>query len=57
MICPSCGSKRVHRSHRKWYELPMKLIGIRPYRCHECRKRFFSAPESDPEKKQTSRES
>ncbi len=42
MICPACGSKDVHRSHRHWWERPMVLIGIRPYRCSDCRHRFFS---------------
>jgi hypothetical protein len=42
MICPACGSTKVHRSHRKWYERPMKLIGVRPFRCHSCQHRFFS---------------
>jgi hypothetical protein len=42
MICPHCGSKKVHRSRRRWYEYPMRLIGIRPYRCHQCCERFFT---------------
>jgi hypothetical protein len=42
MICPACGSTKVHRSRRKWYERPMSLIKVRPYRCHACQHRFFS---------------
>jgi len=44
MTCPSCGSDNVHRSRRKWYERPISLIGIRPYRCYHCDRRFFSFP-------------
>jgi DNA-directed RNA polymerase subunit RPC12/RpoP len=44
LICPSCGNKNVHRSHRRWYERPLVFMGVRPYRCHDCHQRFFSKP-------------
>jgi DNA-directed RNA polymerase subunit RPC12/RpoP len=41
-ICPKCSSKRVHRSHRTGLiERLCGVFGFYPYRCHECRSRFF----------------
>ena len=37
--CPRCGSGDVSRSHRK--RLEHLLVGIKPYRCNSCQRRFF----------------
>ena len=35
--CPTCGSWRLHRSHMKWWERPVRLVSTsRPYTCFEC---------------------
>jgi hypothetical protein len=41
LICPRCGSNRVHRSRRR--DLAEKILapaGARPRRCHGCDSRF-----------------
>ena len=42
MNCPSCGSDRIHRSHRKGMgeTVALPLFGVYPYRCSACRARF-----------------
>lgn len=36
-ICPKCGSYDVYPSARhKRKDTWLRLIGIRPYRCHDC---------------------
>lgn len=43
MICPDCGSAKIHRSRRKGFyeQFVLGSIGIYPYRCSECKKRFM----------------
>lgn len=43
MICPECGATRVHRSRRKGFveQALLGSIGIYPYRCSDCKKRFM----------------
>ena len=35
--CPSCNSLNIHRSQKrvKWGRI-LRLVGIIPYRCHDC---------------------
>jgi len=41
-ICPTCGSKRLRRSHRRGsIERIGEFFGYCPYRCHECLSRSF----------------
>ena len=46
MLCPKCNSPRVRRSRRASVaEYFSGLLLLRPYRCRQCRHRFFSAEE------------
>jgi len=39
--CPWCGSS-AHRSRIRWYDRPRRaLFGKHPYRCSNCRHRFW----------------
>jgi DNA-directed RNA polymerase subunit RPC12/RpoP len=38
--CPKCGSEYVVRSHRNLFEQVVSALGIFPYRCDACGKRF-----------------
>lgn len=39
--CPGCDGDRTHRSHRRGVaENLASLIGVYPYRCDDCNKRF-----------------
>ena len=41
-MCPSCESEDTRPSHRtNFSERAMSWIGIRPFRCRECRTRFW----------------
>jgi uncharacterized protein with PIN domain len=41
-LCPSCGSKNVSRSARRnLVEKAISLFRVLPYRCQDCRRRFF----------------
>lgn len=42
MICPRCESYNCHRSHRKMRERLLSLLGLLPWRCEDCRKRFYA---------------
>ncbi len=35
-VCPTCGGKRIRRSHRSLIERVWGLSGVYPYRCEEC---------------------
>jgi transposase-like protein len=40
--CPKCGSTDVRRSmRRKMMDYVLGQIGLAPYRCRNCRSRFF----------------
>jgi hypothetical protein len=41
MQCPSCESPDVRRSRRRWFERPISVFGLFPFRCSACRARFF----------------
>lgn len=41
-LCPSCGSKNISRSARRnLIEKAISLFRVLPYRCQDCRHRFF----------------
>jgi DNA-directed RNA polymerase subunit RPC12/RpoP len=44
--CTGCGSRDVHISRKQTAVLDsvMRLFDRRAYRCHACRKRFYSRP-------------
>lgn len=43
MECPECGSNQIHRSRRRGVleESVLPLASIVPFRCIECKARFF----------------
>ncbi len=42
LICPQCGSHDARRSRRRnVWERAISLLGYLPYRCRDCRTRFF----------------
>lgn len=46
-VCPSCGSKNVSRSARRnFVERALSLFRVLPYRCQDCRYRFFGGKAS-----------
>jgi len=43
VVCPQCGSRNVRRSRRSGaVEVLKSSLGRYPYRCKECRGRFFA---------------
>jgi transposase-like protein len=41
--CPYCiDSDWVRRSHFRWYDAPLWVIGVSPYRCLTCYRRFYA---------------
>lgn len=42
MICPRCGHYGCSRSHRRKLEYLLTILGILPWRCIECHKRFYA---------------
>jgi DNA-directed RNA polymerase subunit RPC12/RpoP len=41
--CPYCtDSDWVRRSRSCWYDVPLLLLGFRPYRCMICFRRFHA---------------
>jgi hypothetical protein len=42
MLCPKCNSNRVYRSHRRGIVDRLSCgLNRYPYRCHDCKHRFF----------------
>ncbi len=41
MICPRCGSYDCLRSHRRLPEYLLSAFGILPWRCFDCKRRFY----------------
>lgn len=50
MTCPDCGATKVHRSRRRGFfeQVILGTIGVYPYRCSACKKRFMKV--NDPTK-------
>jgi len=44
--CPNCKEREAYRSARRWYERPLAVLGLLPYRCARCSTRYlaFGAP-------------
>ncbi len=43
LTCPNCASlDRLYRSHRRWYHVLQRLIGLRRYFCDACGRYFWS---------------
>jgi PilZ domain len=42
-LCPLCGNRNVHRSHRQGFleNYLLCFLGLSPYRCEACYRRFF----------------
>ncbi len=38
--CPYCRSTQIARSHRYFFEKPISIFGVWPYRCSDCKARF-----------------
>jgi len=44
MICPNCGNAKIRLSeHRHWNDVFQRIMGRLPYRCRECRHRFYAS--------------
>lgn len=42
--CPRCHSSEIsHSRTKRIYDFLMQIVGLRPFRCMECRKRFYLA--------------
>ena len=40
--CPNCLSTNIRRSHRRYSsEKPLSIFGLWPYRCSDCKARFW----------------
>jgi hypothetical protein len=40
-LCPYCSSMHMRRSHRYFFEKPLSIFGLWPYRCLQCKVRFL----------------
>jgi hypothetical protein len=41
IVCSHCRCSQVRFSHRRWYEYPLGLLHIMPFRCMACERRFY----------------
>jgi hypothetical protein len=41
-VCPKCRGTNIHRSRRHGPEYLMAFFLLRPFRCNDCEKRFWS---------------
>ena len=41
IACPRCSSTNIRRSQRRWLDWLLTLIFLVPYRCRDCRTRFY----------------
>jgi hypothetical protein len=50
--CPQCYSEEVRRSKRRGLteRYLLSAIALKPFRCENCRNRFFRWPSHDPNK-------
>src|ERR1041384_8684963 len=39
--CPYCSTMKMRRSHRNFFEKPLSIFGLWPYRCLHCKARFL----------------
>ena len=47
--CPTCRSPQIERCHRFPYERFLSLLGIYPFICNECGRRFHSLAPKRPQ--------
>jgi hypothetical protein len=45
--CPQCLSYRTQPEPCRWYERPLQLLLVQPYRCRHCDHRFLRFREPD----------
>jgi DNA-directed RNA polymerase subunit RPC12/RpoP len=45
--CPRCGHREIERASRRGLmeEMLLPLLGLRPYRCVRCLRRFYDRPQ------------
>ena len=41
ILCTVCGGSTLQPSQRRWYEVPLSLFHVWPFRCKECNARFL----------------
>jgi TonB family protein len=46
--CSRCGSPVLRRSRIRFWETPLRLIHVRPFRCRECGHRFYASVSYGP---------
>jgi hypothetical protein len=47
--CPGCfAGDTLRRSRGRWGDIPFRLIGMRPYRCSLCYRRFYAWKHPQP---------
>jgi ribosomal protein L37AE/L43A len=40
--CPQCGEEEsLRRSRSRWYDYPLRVVGVRAWRCLLCDRRFY----------------
>jgi hypothetical protein len=54
LACPHCSTPNLVRSsRRRWFDVFLRLIGLKAYRCHSCLARFYSwkslVPDFEPQ--------
>lgn len=48
MICPNCGNAKIRLSeHPHWNDVFQRIVGRQPYRCRDCRHRFYAPKSSE----------
>jgi hypothetical protein len=46
--CPHCLAQRTRPEPHRWYEAPLWLLFVQPYRCRRCDHRFLRFRPPDP---------
>ena len=41
IACPRCSSTKVRRARSRWFDWLLLMIFVLPYRCRDCRTRFY----------------
>ncbi|MBS0210041.1 MAG: hypothetical protein JSS27_13920 [Planctomycetes bacterium] len=42
ICCPTCSYSEVRRSRPRWFELPLMILFLQPFRCVCCQRRFWA---------------
>ena len=48
--CPKCSSNSISDSRQRYFELPLTVICLRPYRCNRCEYRFWRVSDRQRDK-------